>query len=266
MRYALVPVKPSAPKLLTVPPPLPPSKVRAPFDEAAFLSGSLAVVSASDLLEWLCLNRKTCTLRLFSRDVEGEVVVVDGQLANARWGRQRGLEALSEIVGCGHGTFDLAPVPDAIDRVFHDHWQGLLLSAVQLLDQSAVEARRRSLQGTSSADPPAPGIKQTSEHAALPAQPPEGSDWEAEVPTLRLPEGALALETSEHGPRLSAEEWIDRGFLALRAGDMDKARDCWRAALAIKPDNRSLQFNLRKLESGAWPARGSVMDANRRAR
>jgi Tfp pilus assembly protein PilF len=48
---------------------------------------------------------------------------------------------------------------------------------------------------------------------------------------------------------LSVEALIDYGFAALRAGNSAEARQYWTRALAREPDNRSLQFNLRKLDS-----------------
>ena len=47
----------------------------------------------------------------------------------------------------------------------------------------------------------------------------------------------------------SAVALIDQGFAALRAGNAAEARQCWTQALLLDPDNRSLQFNLRKLDS-----------------
>jgi hypothetical protein len=175
------------------------------------LNGSLAVVSPVDLLEWLCSNRRTWSLRLLCHGIEGEVVVVDGELVHARWGELRGLEALSEAVACPRGSFHLVPVAHPVERTLRGPWQGLLLNAVQLLDQRNLEARPTTVDVTAQRD----------------------------VGML----GAVAA------PPPSAEELIDRGFLALRAGNIDEVRRCWHAALALQPDNRRVQFNLRKLES-----------------
>jgi hypothetical protein len=42
---------------------------------------------------------------------------------------------------------------------------------------------------------------------------------------------------------------VDKGFAALRAGNNDEARRCWLAAKQLDPDNRSLDLNLKKLET-----------------
>ena len=44
---------------------------------------------------------------------------------------------------------------------------------------------------------------------------------------------------------------VDKGFAALRAGRVEEARQCWLAAKELDPDNRSLDLNLKKLDSRA---------------
>jgi hypothetical protein len=190
-------------KILTIPPPRPPEPAEARPGAAAPLHGSLGVVSAPDVLEWLCSNRKTWAVRLFCQGVEGEIVVVDGELMRARWGALDGLPALSEAVACPGGTFHLVPVAGPVERNLHGPWQALLLQAVQLVDQ-------RSLDGA-----------------------------------------ARPTSVATTAPAATAEDLIDRGFLALRAGDLDEVRRCWHAALDLQPGNRRLQFNLRKLDATA---------------
>jgi hypothetical protein len=46
----------------------------------------------------------------------------------------------------------------------------------------------------------------------------------------------------------AASSLVDKGFAALRAGDVEEARKCWLAAKELDPDNRSLDLNLKKLE------------------
>jgi hypothetical protein len=107
------------------------------------LSGSLQAISALDLLEWLCSNRKSWTLRVWNGGIEGQVVVVQGELLHARCGPARGLPALGEILGYRRGCFDLVPVADAAHRSLRGHWRSLLLAAVGLAgEQLAGEPTR----------------------------------------------------------------------------------------------------------------------------
>ena len=49
----------------------------------------------------------------------------------------------------------------------------------------------------------------------------------------------------------AASSLVDKGFAALRAGNAEEALQCWLAAKQLDPDNRSLDLNLKKLESRA---------------
>jgi hypothetical protein len=49
----------------------------------------------------------------------------------------------------------------------------------------------------------------------------------------------------------AASSLVDKGFAALRAGNVEEARQCWLAAKQLDPENRSLDLNLKKLESRA---------------
>ena len=69
------------------------------------------------------------------------VTVAGGQIVDARWGNVRGMEALSKIVGCQRGFFELVPVTGSPQRSLHGPWQTLLHSALQVLDESNHEER-----------------------------------------------------------------------------------------------------------------------------
>lgn len=217
------------------------------------LCGSLAIVSPLDLIEWLCSNKKIWSLRLHGQEqgqgqgIIGEVVVIDGQIVDARWGDVHGMQALSEIVGIRQGSFDLAPVSGSIERTLQGHWQSLLLGAVQMLDERNFQKRsgapsEGSPQGRRSAS-------RSGEHMMI-ALPPDGQvQAAAEAPGERSATHAVSSAGKDAGP--TAEALIDRGFAALRTGNSAEARRCWTQALALDPDNRSVQFNLRRLDSAS---------------
>ena len=247
----------STSKILTIRPPRSAESQPQSGQGSETLCGSLSVVSALDLIEWLCSNRKIWSLRLHGqedghgRTITGEVVVVDGQMVDARWGEVHGLPALSEIVGCQKGSFDLAPVSGSIERTLDGHWQSLLLSAVQILDERNHRNRNGSQLEASQDGPRSSSSSSSSgrsgEHMliALPADGPSQADAPA------TPSVAEGISDGGKDASASAEALIDRGFAALRAGNSAEARQCWTRALALDPDNRSLQFNLRKLDSSS---------------
>jgi Domain of unknown function (DUF4388) len=215
------------------------------------LCGSLAIVSPLDLIEWLCSNKKIWSLRLHGQGqgqgVIGEVVVIDGQIVDARWGDVHGMQALSEIVGLKQGSFDLAPVSGSIERTLQGHWQSLLLGAVQILDERNFQKRsgapsEGSPQGRRSAS-------RSGEHMMIALPPDDQVQTAAEVPGERSAAHAGSSAGKDVGP--TAEALIDHGFAALRTGNSAEARRCWTQALALDPENRSVQFNLRKLDSAS---------------
>jgi serine/threonine-protein kinase len=57
----------------------------------------------------------------------------------------------------------------------------------------------------------------------------------------------LKAQRAAHAGRIS--KLVDEGFTALKRGDREHARACWSEALSLDPTDRSLQLNLRKLET-----------------
>jgi hypothetical protein len=55
-------------------------------------------------------------------------------------------------------------------------------------------------------------------------------------------------EESPSPPRNDFYRLIDEGFEYFRKGDFPLARDRWEKAVDIRPDDRALRFNLKKLE------------------
>jgi hypothetical protein len=76
---------------------------------------------------------------------------------------------------------------------------------------------------------------------------------QADVPGGQHKPFALSAAESRQAARPGgvASSLVDRGFSALRAGNVDEARQFWLAAKKLDPENRSLDLNLKKLESRA---------------
>ena len=240
--------------ILTIRPPRSPESRPQSGQGSETLSGNLSVVSTLDLIEWLCGNRKIWSLRLYGQrdgdgqSITGEVVVVEGQIVDARWGDVHGLPALSEIVSCEKGSFDLAPVSGSIERTLDGRWQSLLLCAVQMFDERKYHDRNGSQSEASQGGQRSASSPVRSGELMLIALPPDGQA-QADAQGTRSVVGSVSEAGMEAGA--SAVALIDRGFAALREGNSAKARQCWSQALVLDPDNRSLQFNLRKLDLGS---------------
>lgn len=237
-------------KLLRLPSSRPAEPGSANSELDIILRGNLSVVSTVDLLQWLCSARQSWNVRLYGQGVDGDVVVSEGELLSARWGGLFGLPALTEVVACNWGSFDLLAIERLPEQCLFGSWQNLLLDAVHELDK---RQREQVLVGRSQ-PPLAPRLPvsltgKSGEHSLAELFPEKRHDtehndsqWPTAAPSQSFvePRGSVAV---------TSENLIDQGFAALRAGNLTCARQRWIEALLLDPDNRTIQFNLRKLES-----------------
>lgn len=204
------------------------------------LSGCFSALSAADLIQMLCLAQRTAALRITADGETGTVMVKDGVLLHASWGALVGQEALCAILEAQDGVFRTTPLPDGVVRTIHANWQHALMEAVQALDERANSSHR------STGSFPAIRV----DDSILDKMSVSG----AEVEPLRRPTAyLLAGIEARQAPRSggAASSLVDKGFAALRAGNVEEARQCWLAAKQLDPENRSLDLNLKKLESRA---------------
>jgi hypothetical protein len=221
-----------------------------PTENVLTLRGSLGVVSALDVLQWLCNARQSWTVRLHGQGVDGDVIVHEGELVSARWGGLFGVTALTEIVSCDWGYFELMSPTRTIENNLFGSWQSLLLEAVHELDERRREREQRSRsQPPTSARPPVSPTGESGEHSLAELFPDKvrdqdgcGNGWPSSA--SKCPE-----TTAQDAASTTAHTLIDQGFAALRTGNLNEARKRWSEALVLAPDNRRIQFNLRKLDS-----------------
>ena len=202
------------------------------------LSGCFSALSAADLIQMLCLAQRTAALRITAHGEVGSVMVKEGKLLHAAWGTLVGQEALCAILDAQDGVFRTTPLPDDVAPNIHTNWQYALMEAVRMLDERANSSRRQT--GSF------PAIR--IEDSVLEKMSPHGPD---DGPMDRRGMNLLVATESRKSPRPvgAASSLVDKGFAALRAGKVDEARQCWQAAKELDPENRSLDLNLKKLES-----------------
>jgi DNA-binding response OmpR family regulator len=201
------------------------------------LSGCFSALSAADLIQMLCLAQRTAALRITAHGEAGTVMVKDGKLFHAAWGPLVGHEALCAILDAQDGVFRTTPLPDDVEANIHTNWQYALMEAVRILDERANSSPRQT--GSF------PAIRV--EECVLDKL--SGDDHPSERRAMTM----LVATESRKSPRTggAASSLVDKGFAALRAGKVEEARKCWQAAKELDPDNRSLDLNLKKLESKA---------------
>jgi CheY-like chemotaxis protein len=204
------------------------------------LSGCFSALSAADLIQMLCLAQRTAALRIAAGGESGTVMVKDGVLLHASWGDLTGHEALCAILDAPDGVFRTTPLPDGVEPTIHADWQHALMEAVQALDERANSSRR------STGALPAIRI----DDSVLDKMQANGGNGD---PIRRASTHLLAGTDARKSPRPggAASSLVDKGFMALRAGNLEEAKQCWMAAKQLDPENRSLDLNLKKLEGRA---------------
>lgn len=202
------------------------------------LSGCFSALSAADLIQMLCLAQRTAALRITAHGEAGAVMVKEGKLFHASWGELVGHEALCAILDAQDGVFRTTPLSEDAEPNIHSNWQFALMEAVRTLDERANSSPRQS--GSFPAIRVEDSVLDTKSPHAV------GND-----PLERRGMNLLVATESRKAPRPvgAAASLVDKGFAALRAGKVEEARQCWLAAKELDPDNRSLDLNLKKLES-----------------
>jgi hypothetical protein len=217
--------------------------VREALDCILRMSGTFAALSAADLIQMLCLAQRSAALRITAGKDAGTVMVKDGVLVHASWGVLTGHEALCAVLDAKDGVFRTTPLPESVPRTIHSPWQQALMEAVQRLDERSNSSRR----STGSL----PAIR--ADDCMLETMTEEDSGEVGRKRRGTPTSFVLAGVEARQMPRAdgAASSLVDKGFAALRAGNVEEARQCWLAAKQLDPENRALDLNLKKLETRA---------------
>lgn len=240
--------------------------VRKPFDvhemRAAILraltlrdtfTGDLSELSCVDVIQMLCLARKTAALRLSEGESAGVIHIDAGEIHHAVWDEETGEEAFFRMLAVKNGLFYTSPLPPDVERTIRSDWQYLLIEGLRRLDEAAAGAVEPERPSVRLAAPVAEGA------------PSRARENGVERVTVTLSRGTMGtmLEgpspAPASSPRPDVTRLVDEGYRALRAGRRDEARRAWEEALRLDPANRAVELNLKKL--GESPAgRGSRPD------
>jgi hypothetical protein len=99
------------------------------------VSGSLAELGLTDVVQVLAQGRKSGQLRVRSGNDQGEVHFLDGQIVNALWPNMRGEEAFFGLLGLSSGDFSFDPTFKPGARVINGSVEALMLEGVRRLDE-----------------------------------------------------------------------------------------------------------------------------------
>ena len=205
------------------------------------LGGDLSVVSVADIVQLLCVPGHSWLVQIVEQGCEASLTVCDGELVDARYGQRCGLHALVEMLAIRSGGFEVQPFEGTTTPTIRGTWQQNLLTAAHRLDERTNSGYPNEPRASSSLPPP------PARHRSGPFEfgpdPNDSSDSTTEEPVA---DAGAAPEPARVARALAL---IDQGFAALRAGNVDETRAHWTAALELDPENRALQFNIKKLQS-----------------
>ena len=209
------------------------STIIGALDHRDGFAGSLSDLSAIDVIQMLCIARKTTALRLSEAENSGVILIENGEVVHAIWNNVIGEEAFFQMMSVKNGLFNTSPTPPDVERTIKGDWQYLLMEGIRKLDERAHEAELEPRTGATRLLP-------ESQTRAPEAPPMRRSRHPPPEPPAIPPRGTTPVDIA----RL-----IDQGFLSLKAGNREEAKRYWEEGLRADPSNRMLELNLRKLQA-----------------
>ncbi len=108
------------------------------------MQGSLKDMTAADLIQHTCLDRKQARLVLQHQEQTAEVYFDAGQMVHATLGDTQGKEVIFQVLDWQDGTFHLESGVTAPQRSIHEAWTEILLEGARRLDEAQADSRAAS--------------------------------------------------------------------------------------------------------------------------
>ena len=86
------------------------------LDRRDSFTGNLSELSAIDVIQMLCIARKTTSLRLSEGQSSGVILIENGEIVHAIWDRLVGEDAFFAMMAVKNGLFYTSPLPPDIER------------------------------------------------------------------------------------------------------------------------------------------------------
>ncbi|MCX8012583.1 MAG: DUF4388 domain-containing protein, partial [Desulfobacterota bacterium] len=99
------------------------------------ITGNLAEIHLTDLVQMLVAGRKTGALKLFKEEERGKIFFNQGQVVNACYQDYEGEEAFNLLVRWGHGLFVFDPDASLTEQKIFANTEMLLIEACRLWDE-----------------------------------------------------------------------------------------------------------------------------------
>jgi DNA-binding response OmpR family regulator len=229
--------------------------IRKPFEFEEFVERVFQALEASrgfwaarldgfqiaDALQLVHMVRRSQTIRVRTEfGEEGLIHLKDGEVVHAVIEELEGEEAFYEIVALEGGEIESLPLPEELPTTVRRSLAALILEGMRRKDEAA-STRKRALTNAG----PTSRIGAAANESLSPR-----SDGGGEGTIRRAAEHAVS-SGGEEGSKASSEgdfyRLMDDGFGFYRGGDLKAARERWEKAAKLRPHDRAVQFNLRKL-------------------
>jgi DNA-binding response OmpR family regulator len=229
--------------------------IRKPFDFEEFVERVFQALEASrgfwaarldgfqitDALQLVHMVRRSQTIRVRTEfGEEGLIHLKDGEVVHAVLEELEGEEAFYEIVALEGGEIESLPLPEELSTTIQRPLAALILEGVRLKDEAASARKRRPRRPGK-----APGIGGAANESLGPRS--DGARERANPATEKHPVSSSGERESEAAAAAHFYRLMDDGFGFYRGGDLRAARERWEKAALLRPHDRAVQFNLRKL-------------------
>lgn len=229
--------------------------IRKPFDFEEFVERVFQALEASrgfwaarldgfqitDALQLVHMVRRSQTIRVRTEfGEEGLIHLKEGEVVHAVLEGLEGEEAFCEIVGLEGGEIESLPLPEELPTTIQRPLAALILEGMRLKDEAA-SARKGGLRRAGVA----PGIGGAANQSLGPRS--DGARERATRGTEKHSVSSGGKKYSEASSDGNFYRLMDDGFGFYRRGELRAARERWERAAVLRPHDRAVQFNLRKL-------------------
>ena len=230
-----------------------------------FRASSFHGFHLTDALQLVHMVRKSQTIRVKTEfGDECWIHLRNGEVVHAELEDLQGEEAFYRIIGLEGGEIDSLPLPKDTPTTINRPVAALILQGMRLKDERAA-AKKGQRKGRQIAPEDATSVEKgiaASDKAPLGSQTPGATPEQGQGDGLKTAGVVISLEQRSAGkanPTANEPEqpsslsdknfyrFVDQGFDCYKTGDLQEARECWEKALELRPDDRSVQFNLKKL-------------------
>lgn len=104
---------------------------------ASGVTGSLADMPFTDMIQIVCAGGKNMVIALSHEDTEGEIAIIDGNIVHAQVGSKEGDEAFYALMTWKQGDFTTRGCDDYPKKTVQNSLMSLLMEGARLADESA---------------------------------------------------------------------------------------------------------------------------------